>query len=160
MLRAAEQDSQAWHSLDSVEAVNLLASVGTVKYVNANTYKTSLAWSSISRPVHELQLQPPLDIFLICPDPLIFALSCGLPRSRTLDKQIDGGSEWEQFHDISSAPLTAISRIASIQERRTSDMRRMIRSIYEIDFRNSEGKLIGIARGTSLDFEVASGEKQ
>jgi hypothetical protein len=36
----------------------------------------------------------------------------------------------------------------------------MIRSIYEIEFRNSEGKLIGIARGTSLDFEVATGEKQ
>jgi hypothetical protein len=36
----------------------------------------------------------------------------------------------------------------------------MIRSIYEIEFRNSEDKLIGIARGTSLDFEVSSGEKQ
>jgi len=159
-LRVMEQNHQAWHSLDSAEAANLLASVGTVKYVSANTHKTSLAWSSISRPVHELQVQPPVDLFLICPDPLIFALSCGLPRSRTLDKQIDGGSEWEQFHDIPSTPLTAISRIASIQERRTSDMRHMIRSIYEIEFRNSEGKLIGIARGTSLDFEVATGEKQ
>ncbi len=159
-MRVIEQNHQAWHSLDSAEAVNLLASVGTVKYVSANTHKTSLAWSSISRPVHELQVQPPVDISLICPDPLIFALSCGLPRSRTLDKQIDGGSEWEQFHDIPSTPLTAISRIASIQERRTSDNRHMIRSIYEIEFRNSEGKLIGIARGTSLDFEVASGEKQ
>ncbi len=159
-MRVIEQNHQAWHSLDSAEAVNLLASVGTVKYVSANTHKTSLAWSSISRPVHELQVQPPVDISFICPDPLIFALSCGLPRSRTLDKQIDGGSEWEQFHDIPSTPLTAISRIASIQERRTSDNRHMIRSIYEIEFRNSEGKLIGIARGTSLDFEVASGEKQ
>jgi hypothetical protein len=159
-LRAVEQDSQAWHSLDSAEVVNLLASVGTIRYVSANTHKTSLAWSSISRPVHELHAQPAVDIFLICPDPLIFALSCGLPRSRTLDKQIDGGSEWEQFHDIPGTPLTAISRIASIQERRTSDMRRMIRSIYEIEFRNLEGKLIGVARGTSLDFEVASGVKQ
>ena len=160
MLKAATESPQTWSSLDTPETAKLLASIGRIKYVEVDAYRTALAWSSISRTIQGLQTSPKVDIFSICPDPLVFALSSGIPRGRTLDKQIDGGSEWEQFHDIPDTPLTAISRIVSIQIRRTSDMRKMIRSIYEIEFRNSEGKLIGIARGTSLDFQVAIGEKQ
>lgn len=88
-----------------------------------------------------------------CPDPLVFALESGLPRITLLDRVVDGGSEWEQFAELGPGSLIAVSRIADIVERASSAGRRMIRTVYETDFRDERGVRVGVARGFSLDIE-------
>jgi hypothetical protein len=91
------------------------------------------------------------DVADFCPDPLVFAVNSGLPRLRVLDKQIDGGSSFETVQRLTDGQITLVPRISEIWERRTSDGRRMIKTVYETTVYTTRGYLVGIARGISLD---------
>jgi hypothetical protein len=86
----------------------------------------------------------------ICPDPLVFALESGLPRSTSFGRSIDGGSQWRDLAPIAEGSLYAVSSIAEIAQRTTADGRRLIRIAYSTRFTNECGVLVGTASGTSL----------
>jgi hypothetical protein len=93
----------------------------------------------------------------VCPDPLVYAIECGLPRIRVLDQQIDGGSVWRNYSRIPvEEQFFAVSHIRAVEERRTSTGRLMMRASYATTFSTRRGVLIGTAVGYSLDVEVSS----
>jgi N-terminal half of MaoC dehydratase len=92
-----------------------------------------------------------------CPDPLVIAAEARLPRPVVLDRTIDGGTEWEFVRPVRLGDqLTLIARIADISQRSTSDGRVMISTIFEVCAWNHHAELVGIARGTSLNYEERS----
>ena len=95
-------------------------------------------------------IEAPLGIADICPDPLVFALQAGLPRLANFAQSIDGGSTWCDQAPISDGPLYAVSEIAQVAERTTSDGRRLVRVNYRTRFTNTSGVLVGTATGTSI----------
>ncbi|HET7668676.1 MAG TPA: hypothetical protein VFK56_21965 [Mycobacterium sp.] len=95
-------------------------------------------------------IEAPLDIADICPDPLVFALQAGLPRLTNFAQSIDGGSTWCDRAPIGDGPLYAVSEIARVAERTTSDGRRLVRVDYLTRFTNASGALVGTATGTSI----------
>jgi hypothetical protein len=86
----------------------------------------------------------------ICPDPLVFALQAGLPRLTNFVRSIDGGSTWCDLAPIGDGPLYAVSEIAQVAERTTSDGRRLVRVDYQTRFNDSGGVLVGTATGSSI----------
>lgn len=86
----------------------------------------------------------------ICPDPLVFALASGLPRSTSFGRSIDGGSQWRDLAPIGEGTLFAVSTIAEVAQRTTADGRRLIRIAYWTQFTDERGVLVGTATGTSL----------
>ena len=92
----------------------------------------------------------PLGIADICPDPLVFALQAGLPRLTNFAQAIDGGSTWCDREPIDDGPLYAVSEIAQVAERTTSDGRRLVRVNYQTRFTNPSGALVGAATGSSI----------
>ncbi|MGY4651310.1 hypothetical protein [Mycobacterium sp. URHB0021] len=92
----------------------------------------------------------PLGIADICPDPLVFALHAGLPRLTNFAQSIDGGSAWCDQAAIGDGTLYAVSEIAQVAERTTSDGRRLVRVNYRTRFTNTSGVLVGTATGTSI----------
>lgn len=97
------------------------------------------------------KMRPTFDVVDLCPDPLVFAVNSGLPRLRVLDKQIDGGSSFHTAQRLTEGEITLVPRISEIWERRTSDGRRMIKTVYETTVYTARGYLVGSARGISLD---------
>lgn len=95
--------------------------------------------------------RPTFDVADLCPDPLVFAVNSGLPRLRVLDKQIDGGSSFHTAQRLIEGEITLVPQISGIWERRTSDGRRMIKTIYKTTVYTTRGYLVGSARGISLD---------
>ena len=95
-------------------------------------------------------IEAPLGIADICPDPLVFALQAGLPRLTDFTQSIDGGSTWCDQASIGDGPLYAVSEIAQVAERTTSDGRRLVRVNYQTRFTSPSGVLVGTATGTSI----------
>jgi hypothetical protein len=95
-------------------------------------------------------IEVPLGIADICPDPLVFALQAGLPRLTNFAQSIDGGSTWCDRAPIGDGPLYAVSQIAQVAERTTSDGRRLVRVNYQTQFTDSSGVLVGTATGSSI----------
>ncbi len=95
-------------------------------------------------------IEAPLGIADICPDPLVFALQAGLPRLANFAQSIDGGSTWCDQAPIGDGPLYAVSEIAQVAERTTRDGRRLVRVNYRTRFTNTSGVLVGTATGTSI----------
>lgn len=91
------------------------------------------------------------DVADVCPDPLVFAVNSGLPRLRVLDKQIDGGTSFHTAQRMTEGEVTLVPQIAEIWERRASDGRRMIKTVYETTLYTARGYLVGTAKGVSLD---------
>lgn len=85
----------------------------------------------------------------VCPDPLVFALESGLPRLMSLERSIDGGSQWTDLAPMGDGPLFAVSAITEVAERMTAD-KHLIRVVYRTQFTNQCGALVGTATGTSL----------
>jgi hypothetical protein len=96
------------------------------------------------------EIQAPVSIADICPDPLVFALENGLPRLTTGGRFIDGGSQWRDLAPIEPGPLFAVSAIAEVEQRRQADGRRLIRVTYLTHFTDEHGVLVGTATGISL----------
>lgn len=95
-----------------------------------------------------------------CPDPLVVAAEAQLPRPAVLDRRIDGGTEWEFLRPVRIGDeLSLIARIAEISQRATADGRTMIATVFEVHAWNHDGELVGIARGTSLDYEERTSEQ-
>ncbi|MET0457188.1 MAG: hypothetical protein ABW137_35615 [Mycobacterium sp.] len=86
----------------------------------------------------------------VCADPLVFALTAGLPRLTGFDKSIDGGSAWRDEAPIVPGQLYAVSEIAEVAERRTSGGQRMVRVAYLTTFTDQHGQSVGSATGTSV----------
>ena len=63
----------------------------------------------------------------------------------------DGGSTWCDHAPIGDGPLYAVSEIAQVAERTTSDGRRLVRVNYQTRFTNAGGVLVGTATGTSVN---------
>ena len=60
------------------------------------------------------------------------------------------GSTWCDQVPIGEGPLYAVSEIAQVAERTTSDGRRLVRVNYQTRFTNTSGVLVGTATGTSI----------
>jgi hypothetical protein len=89
-----------------------------------------------------------------CPDPIVAAESMNLPRPRPYHRNIDGGSEWEVRRPVRVGDvLTLVPRIAAVDERTTSDGRRMATTVLEVTAWDQEGAIVGIARGRCLSYE-------
>jgi hypothetical protein len=95
-------------------------------------------------------IEVPMGIADVCPDPLVFALQAGLPRLTNFAQTIDGGSAWCDREPIGYEPLYAVSEIAQIAARTTSDGRRLVRVDYRTRFTNPSGVLVGTATGSSI----------
>ena len=95
-------------------------------------------------------IEVPMGIADVCPDPLVFALQAGLPRLTNFAQSIDGGSTWCDREPIGDGPLYAVSEIAQVAERTTSDGRRLVRVDYRTRFTNPSGVLVGTATGSSI----------
>jgi len=95
-------------------------------------------------------IEIPLGIADICPDPLVFALAAGLPRLTNFAQSIDGGSTWCDRAPIGEEPFYAVSEVAQIAQRTTSDGRRLVRVNYQTRFTNTSGALVGTATGSSI----------
>jgi hypothetical protein len=95
-------------------------------------------------------IEIPLGIADICPDPLVFALAAGLPRLANFAQSIDGGSTWCDRAPIGAGPFYAVSEVAQIAQRTTSDGRRLVRVNYQTRFTNTSGALVGTATGSSI----------
>lgn len=95
-------------------------------------------------------IEVPMGIADVCPDPLVFALQAGLPRLTNFAQTIDGGSAWCDREPIGCEPLYAVSEIAQIAARTTSDGRRLVRVDYRTRFTNPSGVLVGTATGSSI----------
>jgi hypothetical protein len=92
----------------------------------------------------------PLGIADVCPDPLVFAVAAGLPRPTGFDRSIDGGSTWRDEASLGAGSLYAVSQITEIGERRTNDGRRLVRVVYSTRFTDTRGASVGIAEGTGI----------
>jgi hypothetical protein len=95
-------------------------------------------------------VDPPLSIADICPDPLVFAVESGLHRPMEFERSIDGGSTWCDCAPVGTGALYAVSRISEAGERITHDGRRLVRVVYETRFTNSQGLPVGTVTGTSI----------
>lgn len=96
------------------------------------------------------EVDPPLSIADICPDPLVFAVESGLHRPMEFERCIDGGSTWCDCAPIGDGPLYAVTQISEAGERVTHDGRRLVRVVYETRFTDAQGLLVGTAAGTSI----------
>jgi hypothetical protein len=92
----------------------------------------------------------PLGIADVCPDPLVFAVAAGLPRPTGFDRSIDGGSTWRDEAPLGAGPLYAVPQITEIAERRTGDGRRLVRVVYSTRFTDTHGAPVGVAEGTGI----------
>ncbi len=92
----------------------------------------------------------------ICPDPLVFALTAGLPRLSGFHQSIDGGSTWRDEAAVGDGPLYAVSRISAMAQRQTSGGRHMVRVVYTTQFADVHGAVVGTADGVSMHIGAAS----
>ena len=114
-------------------------------------------WSAIS-PGSEREgghLRVPPTYF--CPDPVAEAEQMGLVRLTEPLCSIDGGSEWFPGHPPSVGDvLTSVGRVVDIEQRPTRDGRPLVQTTVEVRSWNQEGLLVGVARGTILNYEGRS----
>ncbi len=80
----------------------------------------------------------------------LVAVAAGLPRPTGFDQLIDGGSTWRDDAPPGDGPLYAVSQITGIDERSTSDGRRLVRVVYSTRFTDTRGTSVGVADGVSL----------
>lgn len=149
---ALPASGSAWVASDRPELTSLLGRVGRVQTVTLTAERRD----ALRRSVGDGFVDDTTTLADFCPDPLVLALDSGLPRVILLDGAVDGGSEWEQLTPMNPGSLRAVSRIAEVVERVSSTGRRMIRTCYETELRDARGFRVGIARGFSLDVEVAA----
>jgi hypothetical protein len=102
------------------------------------------------RSVVDDDVDRPISIADICPDPLVFAVESGLPRPMAFERSVDGGSTWCDRAPIGGGPLYAVSQVTDVAERPTRDGRRLVRVVYETRFTDPLGALVGTAAGTSI----------
>jgi hypothetical protein len=144
---APAQLEARWKPLDGVGDVR----VGEV----ASSRRVDLSGERIARLRAALRsvvddVEPPISIADICPDPLVFAVQSGLPRPTAFDRSIDGGSTWRDTSPIGDGPLFAVSQVTDIAERPTRDGRQLVRVVYETRFTDPQGVLVGTAAGISI----------
>lgn len=146
-----------WQALEEHDGT----SIGTVarpRRIEVDLHRAALLRDAVDLvigPVADNMPQRELTLQDVCPDPLVHALSAGLPRPRALDRQIDGGSSWTQMLPIEVEELVSVSSVASIGERRTSRGARLVRTTYLTELlRPGTGQILGRCTGTSLDLEV------
>jgi hypothetical protein len=151
-MRVVQTNAQAtpparaeWVELDCVDDVRVgdVASPRRITIEGADRLRAAMQ-SALG------DIEAPLGIADICPDPLVFALQAGLPRLTDFTQSIDGGSTWCDQAPIGDEPLYAVSEIAQIAARTTSDGRRLVRVDYRTRFTNPSGVLVGTATGSSI----------
>jgi hypothetical protein len=143
--QAAAATQVEWVELDAVDDVHTGHVASPRRVTTDGAGRVHAAMRSVLGDI-----EAPLGIADICPDPLVFALHAGLPRLTNFTQSIDGGSTWCDQAPIGDGPLYAVSEIARVAERRTSDGRRLVRVDYQTRFTNTRGVLVGTATGTSI----------
>ncbi|MBI3976762.1 MAG: MaoC family dehydratase N-terminal domain-containing protein [Chloroflexi bacterium] len=92
-----------------------------------------------------------------CPDALAMAgQTIGLAFPTTpYEHAIDGGSEWELFEPVRVGDrLTMTAKIADVTEKRGSaGTGHMLLTTIEVVCHNQRGALVGIVRGTLINYE-------
>jgi hypothetical protein len=142
----ATADPQAeWLEMDGVDDVRVGDVASPRRITTDGADRLQMAMQSA---VGDIEVA--LGIADICPDPLVFALHAGLPRLTNFAQSIDGGSTWCDLAPIGDGPLYAVSEIARVAERTTSDGRRLVSVNYQTRFTNPGGVLVGTATGTSI----------
>jgi hypothetical protein len=133
----------------------LLGRVGAVRTLDVAPSLVSHLDLSLAPVTPAPRERHTLDVSDLCPDPLVFAVNQGLPRLRLFDEQIDGGSEFVTDEPATEGQVTLVPRISDIQERYSSNGRRMMKTVYETRVYTSAGYHVGVVRGISLDIEKA-----
>lgn len=137
-----------WVELDCVDDVRV-GDVATPQQITIEgADRLRAAMQSALGDIGDIEV--PMGIADVCPDPLVFALQAGLPRLTNFAQTIDGGSAWCDREPIGCEPLYAVSEIAQIAARTTSDGRRLVRVDYRTRFTNPSGVLVGTATGSSI----------
>jgi len=96
------------------------------------------------------EIDVPVGVADVCPDPLVFALTAGLPRLSGFTRTIDGGSAWRDEAPVRDGELYAVSRISGVAQRHSGDGRLMVRVVYSTRFTDGTGAPVGTADGVSI----------
>ncbi|GFG49374.1 hypothetical protein CQY20_07120 [Mycolicibacterium agri] len=137
----------AWSQLSECGEVRV-GMVAPAQTINVSREHVDRVHSAIAAVVGDVDV--PLGIADVCPDPLVFAMRAGLPRLAGFDQTIDGGSTWRDEAPPSIGLLYAVSQITEIAERRTTGGRRLVRVVYTTRLTDTRGELVGVAQGTSI----------
>lgn len=95
-----------------------------------------------------------------CPDAIITSLELGLERPRPFANNIDGGTEWELHAPIRVGDVLVLrARVIDMYEKQGSAKTgRMVFSVIEVTCHDDRtGKLLAVARGTSMSYEGPRG---
>lgn len=137
----------AWSALSECGEARL-GMVAPAQVVNVSAERLDRLDTAMSAAVGDIEV--PAGVADLCPDPLVFAVAAGLPRPAGFEQAIDGGSAWRDEAPLGAGPVYAVSQIADIGERRTSDGRRLVRVVYWTRFTDTLGATVGVAEGTSV----------
>ena len=142
----------AWTVLDALDAVRVGA-VGRTRVIESATAASARMHGALAAVGGTVAAPGVADV---CADPLVFAVASGLPRPEGYQRSIDGGSSWRDVAPMGRGPLYAVSRIADMAQRTAGDGRQLLRVVYETQFTDADGVLVGVAEGVSLHIGVAS----
>jgi len=143
----AVDTGSAWSGLQACGEARV-GMVAPAQVISMSAERLDRLRAAMSAAVGDIDV--PLGIADVCPDPLVFAVTAGLPRPAGFDRSIDGGSTWRNEAPLDAGPLYAVSQIAEIAERRTRDGRRLVRVVYSIRFTDAHGAPVGVAEGTGI----------
>jgi hypothetical protein len=101
--------------------------------------------------------EPGVPLTFFCPDPIITAERIGLPRPNPYPNRIDGGTEWLPRRRMSQGETVRLTgRIAGMTAKQGSERTgAMLLTDLEITAHDRDGRVLGIARSTSVSYQGA-----
>jgi len=148
--------------LEASDGAQLTQLIGLSTWVGVASHEVSSEsvrrfWSAISPGSERESGHRRVPPTYFCPDPVAEVEQMGLVRPTEPPHSIDGGSEWFPGHPLRIGDvLTSVGRVVDIEQRRTRDGRALVETTIEVQSWNQDGLLVGVARGTILNYEGRS----